>query len=63
MSCSQLAYYKLLPIVNIVPRNVYQSNQRAMLIYGPPVNLCTINWYQTKISYQEMYIRVTKEQC
>ena len=31
---------------NMEPRNVYQlCNQRAMLIYCHPVNLCTINWY------------------
>ena len=45
LSPSEPVYYKLVLNLNIIPRNVYWSNQRAMLIYCHPVNLCTINWY------------------
>ena len=40
-------YFKLVPNLNIEQRNVYQSNQREMLIFCHPVNLCTMTWYPT----------------
>ena len=44
---SEPVYFKLVPNLNIEQRKVYQSNQRVMLIYCHPVNLCTISWYRT----------------
>ena len=44
---TQPVYYQLVLNLNIIPRNVYQGNQRTMLIYCELVNLCTRNWYQT----------------
>ena len=45
VSPSQPVYYKLVLKLKIVPRNVHQDSQRAMLIYCHAVNLHTINWY------------------
>ena len=44
---SEPVYYKLVQNINIIQRNVYRSNQRTMLIYCHPVNLCTMTWYPT----------------
>ena len=64
MSCSQLAYYKLLPILNVIPRNVCQDHQRAMVIYchsSEPMyyKLVPNTKYHTKKCISE----ITKEQC
>ena len=64
LSPSQPAYYKLVPNLTIILRNVYQGDQQAMLIYCHPVNLCTINLVlNLNIIPRNVYIGVTKEQC
>ena len=40
---SEPVYYNFVLNLIMIPRNVYQDSQRAMLTYCHPVNLCTIN--------------------